>query len=482
LSAPVRTVDGFTFDITNYDPDTQYTLDATGGASVSVDNAGHVTVTGLAAGDSSTVTVTAAVDGSVDASNSVTGSALSAGIVPTFSAPTGTADGFTFDITNYDPDTLYTFDATGGGDVTIDRAGHVTVTGIAAGDSSTVTVTASVDGSVTSSDSLTGQALVAPVVTPTPTPTPTPTSTPSATPSVNPAVAPAVAPTPSASPSSDAFGLLGGDVNDFGDPALPTDSLSDPSGTDGSGAPTPADVVKPGAGAVTVDGSAVASKLTRTGSRLVLTSGGLSLELAALINGHEVMLPAGSYFTAEQGGHLYVWLKGFKAETPATVWGFSTPVMLTKLTIGADQRGEAGFTLPASMKPGNHMLVVSGIAANGKRATMTVGLIIKAAAGVPASPVTHPAAGKSSNSGTTWLWWVLGAAIALAGLIFFLIWRRRREDEEEEAASAVKPALPSTSAMPQQRSSDEAKPALPKHHGAVQPRKAQADRDRDRQS
>jgi LPXTG-motif cell wall-anchored protein len=302
-------------------------------------------------------------------------------------------------------------------------------------------------------------------------------------PAVVPAVTPAASPSPTASPSNSEFGQLGGDVNDFTDGTLPSDSLEGPSGDGGAGAPTPADVVKPGQGAVTVNGAAVASKLTRTGSRLILTSGGLSLELAMMVNGHEVMLPAGSYFTAMQGGHLYVWLKGFKAATPATVWGFSTPVLLTKLTIGADSKGEAGFTLPASMKPGTHMLVVSGTAANGKPATMTVGLVIKAAAAGSSSPVGHPAAGKSSGSGTTWLWWVLGGVLVLAGLIFFLIWRRRREDEEEETTAAVqpvKPALPSTSAMPQQRKSDDAKPALPKHHGAIRPRQPEADRDHDR--
>src|SRR6185437_11551893 len=146
--------------------------------------------------------------------------------------------------------------------------------------------------------------------------------------------------------------------------------------------------------------------LTQSHSRLVLTSGGLVLELAAIVNGHEVMLPAGSVFTAVQGGHLHVWLKGFKAGTPATVWGFSTPVLLTKLTIGSNHHGDAEFTLPSSMKPGNHMLVVSGIAANGKKAQMTVGLVITAAAGAPATAAHHPAAAKSS--GWTWLWWVLG--------------------------------------------------------------------------
>ena len=205
------------------------------------------------------------------------------------------------------------------------------------------------------------------------------------------------------------------------------------------------------------------------------------LELAAIVNGHEVMLPAGSVFTAVQGGHLHVWLKGFKAGTSAAVWGFSTPVLLTKLTIGSNHQGDAEFTLPSSMKPGNHMLVVSGIAANGKRAQMTVGLVITAAAAAPATAVNHPAAAKSSGSNWSWLWWVLGGAIALAGLIFFLLWRRRRDDEDDETPVSGKPALPSTSAMPRQRSADESKPALPKHT-SVKPRQPEADRDRDRLS
>jgi LPXTG-motif cell wall-anchored protein len=474
----VSTLDGFTFDITNYDPNTVYTLGASNGANAEADINGHVTVTGLAAGESSTVTVMASLSGSLSSFGSVTGSALATGVAPALSAPVSTADGFTFDITNYDPNTLYTFDVTGGGTASVDGSGHVTVSGLAAGDSSTVTVTATVDGSTDASDSVTGQALPAPVVTPTPTPSTTPTPAPSETPT------PAVTPSPSASSSTILPNLLGGSLTNP-DGVLPAGSPSTgPSAHDGNGAantaPTVADAVKPGKGAVTLNGVAVGSTLSQTHSRLVLTSGGLVLELAAIVNGHEVMLPAGSVFTTVQGGHLHVWLKGFKAGTPAFVWGFSTPVQLAKLAIGADNKGDAEFTLPSSMKPGNHMLVVSGIAANGKRATMTVGLVITAAAAAPASSVVHPAPAKGHGSDWTWLWLVLGG-LALLGLILFLIWRRRHEDEEE-APAATKPALPSTGVMPQQRTPDESKPGLPKHRGMLQPRQPEADRDRDRQA
>ncbi len=50
----------------------------------------------------------------------------------------GTADGFTFDIANYDPAFTYAVSATGG-TVVIDSNGHVTVTGLAPATASTVT-------------------------------------------------------------------------------------------------------------------------------------------------------------------------------------------------------------------------------------------------------------------------------------------------------------------------------------------------------
>ncbi len=458
LTAPVSVAGGFAFAISNYSPDVHYTATTTHGV-VTV-NGSDISVSGLDAGESATVTVLATQDGYAATSADQTGSALNTGVTPAFSAPVSTADGFTFDITNYQPGALYTFSTTGGV-ATVDSTGHVTVTGVAGGASSTVSVTVTLSGSTDAADSLTGQALPTPVVTPTPS--------------------------PSASASNNALGLLGGNLigsNSQLSSGSPADSASpSPSATDGTGegAPNVADVVKPGDGAVTLDGAGAASTLSRTHSRLVLTSGGLVLELAAIVNGHEVMLPAGSVFTAVQGGHLHVWLKGFKAGTPATVWGFSTPVLLTKLTIGADKTGGAEFTLPMSMKAGNHMLVVSGIAANGKRAAMTVGLVITAAAAAPATPVTHPAAAKGSGSDATWLWWLLGGLLAVAGFIFFLIWRRRREGEEDRTPTAVRPAMPSAAAMPQQRTADESKPGLPRHSG-VKPRQPEADRDRDRLS
>ena len=65
---------------------------------------------------------------------------------------TPTTDGFTFDIANFQPGVVYTFDATNGGEIT--QAGsHVVVWNLVPGESSDVTVTATDPGvSIASAD------------------------------------------------------------------------------------------------------------------------------------------------------------------------------------------------------------------------------------------------------------------------------------------------------------------------------------------
>ena len=92
--------------------------------------------------------------------------------------------------------------------------------------------------------------------------------------------------------------------------------------------------------------------------------------LATTVNGTPVTLSPTHIITVTRQGNLHVTLSGFKPGTTATVWGFSTPTMLTTLTITPTQDGSEGFTLPASMLPGNHTLIVNGTAANGKAALM----------------------------------------------------------------------------------------------------------------
>ncbi len=168
LSEPVGTADGFTVEITEPDPDVTYTAVTTAGNATVVD--GVVTVTGLEPGETATITVTATRTGYTTENASTSGTALETGTAPVLSEPVGTADGFTVEITEPDPDVTYTAVSTAGNATVID--GVVTVTGLEPGETATITVTATRTGYTTPNASATGIALRrgTPVVLTAPTP------------------------------------------------------------------------------------------------------------------------------------------------------------------------------------------------------------------------------------------------------------------------------------------------------------------------
>jgi predicted RNA-binding protein with TRAM domain len=157
LSSATETGSGYSFTITNYDPQTTYVLSATNGASAT-QNGDTVTVTGLTNGAGSTVTVDATKSGYADATANIGGSALLTGVTPTFTGITRTSNGFAFAITNYDPSSGYAVVATGNG-VATQTGSTIVVTGLGAGESSTVTVTVSKAGYTDASASPSGVAL-----------------------------------------------------------------------------------------------------------------------------------------------------------------------------------------------------------------------------------------------------------------------------------------------------------------------------------
>ncbi len=149
LSAPVRTVDGFTAEIIDPDPAVNYTVTTTAGVVRAVD--GVVTVTDLAPGESATVTVSAVRAGFTTPSTDVTGAALESGTMPELSPANGTADGFTVDVIDPDPNVTYTATVSSG-TVTvqvIDGSVTVVVTGLEPAETATVTVEASRAGFTT---------------------------------------------------------------------------------------------------------------------------------------------------------------------------------------------------------------------------------------------------------------------------------------------------------------------------------------------
>lgn len=88
------------------------------------------------------------------------------GLEPTFSTPTKTADGFTIQVNNYDPSFNYDV-STIKGNVTINKSGLITLTGLNPGQSSTVTVVTTRNGYGLNGALVDGTAQIGTALTPT---------------------------------------------------------------------------------------------------------------------------------------------------------------------------------------------------------------------------------------------------------------------------------------------------------------------------
>jgi Fibronectin type III domain len=157
--------DGFSFPLLGYDPSFSYSISFTAGTMTFVD--GTVTISGLAIGEESDVWIYATQPGHTDAQVGVGGNPMPLpGTAPVLTTPVSTATGFTTTISNYSDVSDYTV-TVDAGQVSLDGT-LVTVTGLAAGHSATVTVSADQLGYSTASSTALGSAIaaVAPVITP----------------------------------------------------------------------------------------------------------------------------------------------------------------------------------------------------------------------------------------------------------------------------------------------------------------------------
>ncbi|MEY4900278.1 MAG: hypothetical protein RI895_700, partial [Actinomycetota bacterium] len=170
FSTPVQTVDGFTVNVTNYSASYTFTSSTSPGTVTPGTPSGSIlplTVTALDPAQPATVTVSTTRSGYVSGIATVTGSALSAALTPTFDTPVSTATGFTVNVTNYDAAYIFT-PATTPGTVTPGTASGttlpLTVTGLSAAQSATVTVSTTRSGYVSGSATVTSAALLAALV------------------------------------------------------------------------------------------------------------------------------------------------------------------------------------------------------------------------------------------------------------------------------------------------------------------------------
>ena len=165
FSVPVTAATGFTVNFTNYDSAFSLVIRTNIGQVTSGSPNGSnlpLTVTGLTTGQSATITITTSSSGYYNGTGTVTGSStLGTGLTPTFSAITANSNGFTFSVTNYDSAYLFNV-TTSAGSITKGVASGanlpVTISGLNAGQSATVSVSAVRSGFNTASASISGSA------------------------------------------------------------------------------------------------------------------------------------------------------------------------------------------------------------------------------------------------------------------------------------------------------------------------------------
>lgn len=383
VSGVTQTEDGFTFTITNYDSSNTYTVTSDQGTVVQ--DGATVTVTGLALGASTTVHITTANAGELDETTSVVGTAIAAGITPTLSSPTSESGGFVFTIANYSPAVTYVFTATNGAHVTQDGA-HVTVAGLAPSASSNVTVTATRGGYLDAAASINGSAARAATTS---APAPVPVQAPA------PAPAPVVV-THETVPHT---------------PATPKSTLE----------------VKPGTGSVLLGGATARSTLTAGKTGVTLSSGGLSVWVAAIVHGDDVALHSTTTVVVERGGRMHVLVSGFLPGSQVTIWGHSNPVQLATFTVSSTGAVKRTVILPEAIRAGNHTIIVSGTSAAKKQASMQVG--IKVVDHGSTTPTPAPA---------NWWWLVLLVLVVLVliAVLLLILWRRRRREDGDANMTA----------------------------------------------
>jgi hypothetical protein len=271
-------------------------------------------------------------------------------IVPTMTTPTATATGFTFTILNYSATYTYVLTTTKG--AVLRSTDDVTVTGLTAGESATVTIAVTRANYRPASKTVVGSAV------------------------------PTVAPTLSIVIQAPVTTIAQGQVSvatiaptRTATPVLGAKSLSNPTTT--TVGPPVVDKVNAGQTAVQVDGVKTDAVVTRDNNQMVVTAGSLSATLSGADSTGKI-LPLDSDGTVRLSGGdvIKVSVGGFEPESIVEVWLFSTPTKLGSAVVGVDGTMSGVYKLPFGVKSGSHRVVVTARMPNGKPTTFTLGILV----------------------------------------------------------------------------------------------------------
>ncbi len=310
ISAVDRTNDGFSFAIDRR-PGVSYTVSSDAGTVTM--SGSTVTVTGLRAGATTTVHITASEPGSLDSTADVAGTSIAAGVAPVFSEPLSVAGGYVVTITNYSAAVTYRLSSSSGS-VTQNGA-RLTVIGLDSGATAILTVTATRGGYHDASATTSGRAL-----------------------EVSSVGAGAGAPS-----RHDALRNV-------------VESIA-------------------GDGAVMQDGVPVSVRLSHGSSRATVSTGdGLALTVEARDGSRVLPLAPDGVVEVRRDGQLQLTVSGLGGLTQVQIWGMSLTTRLGATETDAGGNADQLLRLPHSFGPGVHTLVVTGYTADGSAVTLQLGI------------------------------------------------------------------------------------------------------------
>jgi hypothetical protein len=309
---------------------------------------------------------------------------LADSVVPTASTPVATTSGFTFTISNYSASYTYVLTTTNG---SVSRlVDDVTVTGLVAGESATVTIAVTRTNYKPASKTVSGSALPAPTTTTVAPGLSIVIQAPVSTVAQGQASVATVAPVT----TTTTIVVLG--ANGVSVPTITTTSTTIPKtravvrattttmpAIVKNAAPVPPSVAKVEAGqsAVQVDGVQTDAVVTRQSNQMVVNAGSMSATLSGLdATGKRLALDNEGNVHLSRGDVIKVSVGGFKPDSVVEVWLFSTPTKLGSAVVSADGTMNGTYRLPFGVKSGSHRVVVTAKMANGKPTTFTLGILV----------------------------------------------------------------------------------------------------------
>jgi hypothetical protein len=295
---------------------------------------------------------------------------LAESVVPTTTAPVATTNGFTFTILNYS--NLYAYSLTSSKGTVSRSVDDVTVTGLAAGESATVTISITRNLYKPASKTVTGTAIPAPVVVidiqvPVNTVAQGQESVVTIAPTVS-TVAPSVVVATTTTIAN---------VNSAEAKNTPTTSVAPIAAPTNSVVAPVIPRLSTGESALDVGGVKTKVDMTRENNQLVISSGSLRAVLSGLDDkGATRALDADGNLRLSGGDVVKLNVGGFKPGSTVDIWLFSTPQRLGTAKVGADGRMSGAFTIPKNVEEGPHRIAITAKLPNGKSATFTLGIAV----------------------------------------------------------------------------------------------------------